>query len=113
MNTGRSTVDQVAESIEYEEKLPREIQKHVLTFFNERELRNTALVNRNFNQLSHETITELRRQYIVAYRYKVTIATDMDEVLRGGHTITEFFIPSLDLCFNENVFIHLTNLTIT
>lgn len=82
-------------------RLPREIQKQVFTFFNEKELRNGALVSKHFYQLTHEVITELRSQYVVTYRYKTTIANDTHEALRGGHTITEFFIPSLSLCINK------------
>lgn len=101
MNIGRLTGNQVAQSIEYE-KLSRDIQKYVLTFFNESELRNTALVNKNFKQLSHEAIADLKGQCIVAYRYRATVANDWNDAIHGGkHDIIEFFIPSLNLCFNN------------
>jgi hypothetical protein len=40
-------------------------------------------------------------QTIIAYRYRCTVAENVHEALHGGHDVTEFFIPSISLCFNN------------
>jgi len=37
----------------------------------------------------------------LTYRYQVTISANTMDAVHGGHIITEFYIPSLKLCFNE------------
>lgn len=48
---------------ELEIKLPREILKSIFTFFNQKELRITALISKTFKQLSLEELCRLSIQY--------------------------------------------------
>src|SRR5579872_5105014 len=38
---------------------------------------------------------------VIAYRYRCTIAAGAIDMAHGGNNIIEFFIPSLNMCFNE------------
>ncbi|STX81521.1 Uncharacterised protein [Legionella busanensis] len=56
-------VDSIIEPSDFEKKLPLAIQKHVFSFFNQKELRLTTQVNKHFNQLGLEEMERMKKVY--------------------------------------------------
>jgi len=49
----------------------------------------------------HNKQTNVQSDMFITYRYKVSITESTIDVVHNGHKNTEFYIPSLNLCFNK------------
>ena len=68
---------------EFEKKLHREMQEHVFSFFNQKDLKNAASVNKNFNKLSNKEIDQLKDKYADNIFYTVGNPIHISNPKRG------------------------------
>lgn len=89
---------------ELEEKLPRELLKDIFTFFNQKELRTVASVNKNFNQLSKEEIQRLKKKYKDNIFYTVGNPIHVSNPKRSSFWDMDLWIKLRDVIPAEEIY---------